>query len=340
MQNYAIVLGGLERVYMKKLALYLKERMEAHVRVEILENWELQTEYGEKNSVWVGSANFIECFREKAGIRKYIILSEENEEDETHLFPYQSREKLYRGIRARCCQVQDLSIEKSRGNNQEWIAVTTDGPTGALLAFSVICAQILGKEFRVLYVNLSECCGMEELFSLEWNPDLCDLFLELRKGEKIRLDPYIGKLEQTDYLMPVQNPMILHEVNEEDMKRFLGVICGSGYERVVFAVGNTFCGCDRIFASASKILHLTKNGIANECAKNAWKQFIARCRPDDSVKTEEVPIPEITGQSTGLHLIDEWLEGTMGRMAERYLETGREEEGGTSMAGDQGASVW
>ncbi len=342
MHNYSIVLGGLESSYMRKLALYLKNRLAMQVQVEISKEEEPHPE--EENillKIWVGSEAFIQCLRDSVQCQNLIVLTEEDEEDETHVFKYQSCEKLYRGIWMRCQKMLHFPDSGVTGKKQRWLVLTTDSSAGILLAFSVVCAQILGEKAGVLYVNLSECCGMEELFSLEHDLDLSDLFLELRKGKELHLEAYTGRMEQADYLMPVGNPMVLHEIGTEDMNRFLNIVRGAGrYEWVVFAVGNTLCGCEQIFGAAERIFHLSGNGIANSCARNAWLRFIRQCQGVGAREIEQIPAVEVCGDSCGSHLIYEWLEGTPGRLARKYLEKRNEDGDGYTMAGDQKPADW
>lgn len=331
MPNYSIVLGGLESSYMRKLALYLKERLTMQVQVEISKEEEPQV--GEENimsKIWVVSESFIQHLQNPAQGQNLIVLTEEDEEDETHVFRYQSCEKLYRAIWIRCQRMLRFPDSKTAGRKQHWLVLTTDSSVGTLLAFSVVCAQILGEKANVLYINLSECCGMEELFSLEHDTDLSDLFLELRKGKELHLEACTGRLEQADYLMPMGNPMILHEVDAEDMKRFLDLVRSADrYEWVVFAVGNTLCGCEQIFVSAERIFHLSGNGIANSSVRNAWLHFIRQCQGMKEQEIEQIPAMEICGDSYGSHLIYEWLEGAPGRLARKYLEENEDGDGST-----------
>ena len=83
MPNYSIVLGGLESSYMRKLALYLKERLTMQVQVEISKEEEPQV--GEENimsKIWVVSESFIQHLQNPAQGQNLIVLTEEDEEDE------------------------------------------------------------------------------------------------------------------------------------------------------------------------------------------------------------------------------------------------------------------
>lgn len=337
MQIYAIVLGGLESSYMRKLALCLKTRMPVWVQVQITEKEQMQPDFAhDVSKMWIGSEEFIRSLSGSDLCKNAIILSEDEMEDESHIFRYQSCEKLYRGIWRRCRQAYHLLSAGNAGRRQKWLVVTTDGSVGDLLAFSMTCAQILGERERVLYVNLSECCGMEEVFSLERDVDLEELFLELQRSQEMQIENFCGRIGNTDYLMPATNPMILHEIRAEDMERFLNIIQNAPqYKSIVFAMGNTLCGCDRIFAMAERIFHLTGRGAVNNCVKNMWMGFIRQCRQEQEDKMIElIPAPDTFEGSTGFQLIDEWTDGEWGRIARKYLKDGREEADGNTVAGN------
>ena len=329
MQNCAIVLGGLESSYMRKLALYLQERLDSHIQVEIVDkNQEQIHQQDGIRTVLVGSESFVESMSKNGVLENKIILDEEGIEDEQHVFRYRSCERLYRDISRRCQRLGLYPYAGAKSRKQKWIAVTTDGMVGTLLAFSVSCAHILGERERVLYVNLSECCGMRQLFDLEPEFDLSDLFLDLRKRNDVLPESYAERIGSFDYLLPTDNPMILHEIGQEDMNRFLTAVHKSGkYDCVVFAVGTTFCGCEEIFKDSSRIIHLTGQGLVNACAREAWIKFIRQCIGEtEEVMIKQVPVPEIRADDYGEHIIGDWMEEPIGKLARSCLEREEGEE--------------
>ena len=117
MQDHTILIGGLDKTYMQKLALYLNERLDNGMRVELAEHRkssekksgesESITSDGEKTKTksrhWdavIGTETFVMEMAEQAA--RSIIFSEGEAEDETHIHPYQDRDTLYRKIVSRC----------------------------------------------------------------------------------------------------------------------------------------------------------------------------------------------------------------------------------------------
>ncbi|MCD8218413.1 MAG: hypothetical protein LUD01_10355, partial [Clostridiales bacterium] len=235
MQIHTMMLGGLEPSYMRKLALYLTSRLGEQVTVGIVDN-PRACEDAAKNTVWVGSEQFLSEVKEKGDDLHCILLSEENEADGS-VFRYQSCEKLYQGIMFLYRQMEGIRPE-SVALKQKWLVFTTDQTIPSLMAFSVVCAQILGETAGVLYLNFSECSGMDRVFLLEEGTDLADLLMVLREHGAAGMDASVRRMAEIDYVLPPVNPMILHEVREEDITRLIRAAEQSAsYRYVVVMLG-------------------------------------------------------------------------------------------------------
>lgn len=334
MQRFRIILGGLEAGYMQRLALYLNERMAPAVQVELLskgqENeWRSMDlrESGKKEEqrLYMGSREFIDAVQQEEPEVCAVILDEEQAEDEGHIFQYQSREVLYEKLRTRWRKQLCLPVSGSagEGRRQKWLAVTTSGPVGTHLVFSMLCAELLGETERVLYLNFSECSGMTHYFAEAPRTELGDLILALRRGEKPDADQYVCAGERADYLFPPENPMILHELDAADTERLMGWIReAEQYDRVVFALGSTFCGCETIFAEAERVFHLTGQSPADLYSQEAWLSLIGRCRSSEAKAPEVILPPGFYGEEDPPEQLREWLQGEPGYMVRRQLMQG------------------
>lgn len=319
MQNCAIVLGGFEKDYMQKLALYLNSRMDKRVQIGIVEEPK-SSQLEETQTVWIGPERFIEKLRERAASRNFIVLSEEDSGKEDEICRYQPCEKLYQNIVLRCQKMRCIPDAGACNMKQKWIVMTTDDTAAALLAFSITYAQLLGKNARVLYLNLSECSGMERLFRQENGVDLSDLVMALRENTDVCPDAYVRCLEQVDYIMPPGNPMTLHELREDDVQKLLQAVQQHNrYEYVVLALGNTCCGCELFFRSAESLFHLTEKGLIQESSRWEWNRFIQLCLRERQMEAEQVYVPKIGAESRGVHLLYEWMEGPVGQLVKKYL---------------------
>ncbi|MCD8149189.1 MAG: hypothetical protein LUE92_06440 [Clostridiales bacterium] len=317
MQVHTMMLGGLEPSYMRKLALYLTSRLGEQVTVGIVDN-PCACEDAVKNTVWVGSEQFLSEVRGKGDDLHCILLSEENEADGS-VFRYQSCEKLYQGIMFLYRQMEGIKPE-GVALKQKWLVFTTDQDIPSLMAFSTVCAHILRETAEVLYLSFSECTGMERVFLLEEGTDLADLLMALRESGIAGLDASVRRMAEMDYVLPPVNPMILHEIREEDITRLIQAAEQSAsYRYVVVMVGTSCCGIEQFFRRAYRVFHLTGRGGLAECSRQEWQRFIRLCLGERQVPVEQIVLPDVKMETCGEHLIHEWTEGELGQIARKYL---------------------
>ncbi len=314
-----MILGGFEPAYLQKLALYLTDRFGERVMVEIAGS---TLTAAEKDTVWIGSEEFLTAVRERERDALCIPLTEEEPVDGRAVYRYQSCEKLYQQIMPLYRKLCGISLYVPRAHRQRWLVITSDGAASELLAFSLTCAQVESRKGRTLYLNFSTCSGMEELLLLERGTDLCDLVAALRHTEEaLCLEAFVRRTEQIDFVMPPVNPMILHELCGPDVERLIEAVEGQGdYASVIVALGTPCCGCEGFFRKAAQVLHLTQSGFLRECSQREWLELIALILGSAKTPVETIRMPQIKAEGSGMHLLHLWEEGALGQLARRYLE--------------------
>ena len=148
MQNPVVVIGGLEKSYMQKLALYLNTRIGKDGYVELLEgsdrqmdllgssgkqmellessgrqidsvreDMRLQNVRHQREKHWelaVGSEAFVVALQEAGQAEQILILTDTEEEDETHISQYQARSVLFQKIIARYQSIASVGIDTAQ----------------------------------------------------------------------------------------------------------------------------------------------------------------------------------------------------------------------------------
>ncbi len=350
MQDHTILIGGLDKTYMQKLALYLNERLENEMRVELAERREgtenkreeserlISEKEGVQSRCWdvvIGTEAFVTEMAEQAA--RSIIISENTAEDETHIHPYQSREILYRKIVSRCVLHAGNMTGSTEHRTSKLFVFTGGGSAGQLSAFAILCAWIWSKKKPVLYLELTECSGIAKLLHLQQDTaDLSDLILALRRKEDVFLGGYIGRMDKLDYICPAGNPQVLHEMDEADAERLLHCILNRNEGVTVLALGTMVRGCEQIFTMADRVFLLADDGLIEECALEEHRKFIQKCTGDRPVRIEEISAWKLRADTTGSQILYEWMESEAGERAAKLLE---EEENvyGDDLAGSAAA---
>ena len=99
-------------------------------------------------------------------------------------------------------------------------------PLGRCLktSFSLALGQILARERAVLYLNLEEYSGFEELLGKSFSTNLSDLFYYVRQGNENlihRMNGMIQTINNLDFIPPVRMPSDIRTVCWEDWERLL-----------------------------------------------------------------------------------------------------------------------
>lgn len=288
------------------------------------------------HAVWqtgIGSEAFVRYLQEQKRAEQTLILTEDGQEDETHIFRYQSCSCLYRKLSARgALSTRDAAVRA--GKKQCRYVIAGCCGAGELAAFSTLCAWTLAREERVLYLDLAECSGWQELFGVgQPEADISDLIFALRREEAVVLDDFTSRLDSFDFIFPTENPMILHEITAEDMQTFLNrVLRESDYTATVFSLGTMVRGCEYLLSGADQVIYLTGASPAGKASAAAGRRFLDRCLGNNGKEVTESLLPNLPEGEMGVHLLYEWSASPAGRLAVRLM---KREENSNGMAGSE-----
>ena len=181
-------------------------------------------------------------------IGKTVILSEGVHPPELDQYPsvykYQASSDVIREVMAcygeeKKALPQQLSVLKK---NTEILGVYS--PLGRCLktSFALTLGQILAKEKAVLYLNLEEYSGFEELMGKGFSHNLSDLLYYVRQDNQNllhRMNGMIQTVNNLDYIAPVQTPADIRGTAWQDWEKLFRMITtDSQYEVIVLDIGN------------------------------------------------------------------------------------------------------
>lgn len=191
---------------------------------------------------------------EELDIGKIVILTEGNKPQEladyTGVYKYQASSDIVREVMAcygaekAIVPVQTPMLKK----NTEILGVYA--PFGGCFQtqLALTISQILGKEKNVLYLNLEEYSGFEELLHRKFAYTLSDLLYYVRQdvsGLNVKLDSMIQSMGSVDFIPPVQSPDDIRGTSWQDWERLLQeIVLRSSYETIVLDIGN---GIEEVF---------------------------------------------------------------------------------------------
>lgn len=166
------------------------------------------------------------------------------------VYKYQSSAQVVREVMA--CYGKENSVLPVSSpvlkKNTEILGVYS--PVGRCLktSFALTMGQIIARERPVLYLNLEEYSGFEELFGHSFSGTLSDLLYFVRQGEEdlsIRINSMIQTIGGLDFIPPVQSPPDIRGTSWKEWNSLIrGIILHSSYEVLILDIGN---GIDEIF---------------------------------------------------------------------------------------------
>ena len=121
-------------------------------------------------------------------------------------------------------------------------------PVGRCLktSFALTLGQILAKEKAVLYLNLEEYAGFEELMGKGFSQNLSDLlyFVRQENGNLIyKMNGMIQTVNNLDYIPPVRTPEDIRGTEWEDWENLIKeIVSHSSYEVVILDIGGAIDG--------------------------------------------------------------------------------------------------
>lgn len=321
--NITVILTGLEKSYMRKLALYMEKNRDCGFTVLILDDDPEQMYQFPKGKLFaVGPKQVVDQLCEghlkHREVHRIYIVSERSDVDEQSVFQYQSCEAIYRLLCRRMEQICTSEMELA-GRGIVWQVVTGTVSCTAMLPFALTYAQVLNECEHTLLIVAAGCSGMQTMFEKDREADLTDLLLALRNEKLPSIEAFLSRIADTDCLLPPNNPMVTSEIRKEDIRKMLMMIVQERhYERVVILLDGFPQGSELLFSICSHMICLTDASFAAECRKKEIRNFFETCG-GRSEQWSEFAIQDFAADSSGEHLVYEWQQGAPGQKIRKTL---------------------
>ena len=263
-------------------------------------------------------------------IGKLIILSEGVHPPEldqySSVYKYQSSSDVIREVMA-CYGAE----KKTAPPQYTVLKKTTDilgvySPLGRCLktSFALTMGQILAKERAVLYLNMEEYSGFEELMGRGYDHNLSDLLYYVRQDNQNlihKMNGMIQTVNNLDYIPPVQTPADIRGTCWQDWEKLLDmVVQDSSYETIVLDIGN---GTDENFQLLDRCrrIYMPVLGDAMSVCKIAQFENLLRIWdvPQILEKTVKVKPPFHLGAVPGKEYVEQLMWSELGDYVREVL---------------------
>lgn len=320
-----------ETMYACSLMEYMTERKKVPFDVQVFSELEsLMDSLEEEELEMLLIASDMMCPKvEELNIGKIMILSEGEVEREYLRFPmiykYQPSEQLVSEILS--CIAKDTSSRTVAQGRKTGKILGIYAPIGRCgkTCFALVLGQILAEKAPVLYLNLEEYSGFEELLDQEFATDLldvCYLIRQKKENAMLKLNAALQKIGKLDYVPSVHSAEDLKEVTSEEWLELLTEIvsCG-GYETVVLDVGSPveepyvlLSQCDRIYTPMVP-------GVMAKAKMAHYEKQLREMELEELLeKTRYVNLPFAEPKGMGEYYLEQMVDSELGEFVRMLLQ--------------------
>ena len=256
MKKQIFAVCDLEAEYARNFMDYLNQKKNIPFEIQAFTNVSSFVAYAKENPVELLLISAEAMCREvgELDIGKIVILTEGSKPEEldkyADVYKYQASSDIVREVMA--CYGAEKAVLPAQ---MPALKKTTElfgiySPLGfcGQTSFALALAQILGREKPVLYLNMEEYSGFEELFEKEYPYTLSDLLYFVKQGSTgitVKMNGMAESMGNVDFIPPVQSPEDIRGTSWQDWEHLLQeIILHSSYEMIVLDIGN---GIEEVF---------------------------------------------------------------------------------------------
>ena len=268
---------------------------------------------------------------EALGIKNVMILSEaevvREKEAGSSIYKYQSGSGIMREVMAAYCCSQPEPALSLLVKKAVVMGVYSPVSRCGKSAFALTLAQVLGRNFSVLYMNMEEYSGFSRLVDDAFERDLSDVLCLYRQGEFnwMKLKTMVYPWNEIAYIAPARYGEDLELISPEEMGDLTGRIAReSGYERVVIDLGRCGRGAISLLDACDVIYMPVREDWVSQAKLEEFEEYLALA--DDGrvrEKMQKIRLPRVRLAGRHENYGDQLLWGEMGDFVRRLLGGGQ-----------------
>lgn len=318
-----------EAVFACNLMEYMTQRKNVPFEVQVFSEMEkLEDSLAEEElEMLLIASGMMEPKVKQFPIGQILILSEGEMEREWMQFPsvykYQPSEMLM-------AEILDFFAKEAgpaRVGKPAGKVIGVYGPLSRCgkTCFALTLGQILAEREAVLYLNLEEYSGFEELLEKEFSSDLLDVmyFLKQKKeNSMLKLNASVQRIGKLDAVFSVHSPADLKEIRSEEWEELLREIirCG-GYDIVILDLGSPVDEPWVLLSLCDHIYTPVLSGIMANAKMEHYKKLMREMELEEILeKTRYVHLPTEEPKGTGGYHLEQLTQSEMGAFVRMLLE--------------------
>lgn len=270
-------------------------------------------------------------------IGKVIILSEGIYVPELEQYPsvykYQSSDMVIREV-MNCYGVENIAVVPGSITKRATEIIGIYSPVGraAKTSFALTLGQILARERAVLYLNLEEYSGFEQLLGCRYERTIGDLIYYIRQGSPnlfYKMSSMVQSVNNLDYLPPSLSPMDIQNTSYEEWMILLNeIIKNSSYETIILDLGDGVSDLYTLLNECTKVYMPIRNDVMSSSKVQHFEHLLTMGNYEDMLrKIRKIKLPYHHVQKRGKAYMDELMWSEMGDYVKELIRRDKRKGG-------------
>lgn len=331
MKKSIFAVCDLEASYACNLTEYLNEKKSTPFEVQAFTNVESLQQFARENEIEILLISTRAMCNEikELPVNRTIILSEGEKlqglEEYPFVYKYQSSDQLL----AEVMEFYVADHPKPRlltsvsHKTKLYGVYSPIGRTRKTL-FSLALGEILAERKQVLYVNLENFSGFEELFGVTYRADISDLiyFARQKEGSLVyKLNSVVQTFHELEYIPPAFSPADIRDVTGEEWMMFLDeLLTFCEYDVIILDLSEQVDDVFQILNRCDQIYMPIQEDLMSKAKLVQYEKLIHMLELDEiHTKTRRIRLPVQTISRENGSLTQQLVWGEMGNYVRRLL---------------------
>lgn len=331
MKKSIFAVCDLDSSYACNLMDYLNEKRSTPFEVQAFTNVESLKEFAAEQEIeilLISTRAMCNEIRELP-ISRIVILSEGEQFQESDLeypfvYKYQSSDQLISEVMEYYAGTNPNTYLFTAAAKTKLIGVYSPVGRSGKTSFALTLGEILAETKQVLYLNLEEYSGFEDLFDLHYRTDITDLiyFARQKEGSLIyKLNSVIQSFHSLQYIPPALFSADLRDVSGEEWLAFLKeIMTYCEYDVIILDLGSQVDELFQILQKCEKIYMPTAQDAVAKAKLAQYDRLLGMLDLRDlSEKTSRITLPAVRVRKEDGDVTQQLVWGDMGKFVRRLL---------------------
>lgn len=169
----------------------------------------------------------------------------------------------------------------------DMIAVYSPVKRSLKTSFAMTLGQILSENRRVLYINLEDYSGFNQLMKMSYMTDMSDLLYYISQGKPNfiwKMSSIVQSLGNLDYIPPAISPMDIKNVTVDEWIMFFKELKKCEYETVILDIGDSVNGIYDILRMCRRIYMPTRDDSVSFAKMEQYEALMKIMEYEDVLK--------------------------------------------------------